>query len=76
MEEFVKEHLTRGTIVPSKSPQACGFFFVGKKDGKLRPCQDYCPLNAKTIKNAYPLPLIPPLLNKLRSAKYFTKIDI
>ena len=76
MEEFVKEHLARGTIVPSKSPQACGFFFVGKKDGKLRPCQDYRPLNSKTIKNAYPLPLIPPLLNKLRSAKYFTKIDI
>jgi len=76
MEEFIKEHLARGMIIPSKSLQGCGFFFIGKKDGKLRPCQDYCPLNSKMIKNAYPLPLIPPLLNKLCSAKYFMKIDI
>ena len=76
MKEFVKENLDKGFIETSKSPQASGFFFVGKKDGKLRPCQDYRRLNTHTVKNAYPLPLIPPLLNKLRSAKYFTKVDI
>ena len=35
---------------------ASPFFFVNKKDGKLRPCQDYRYLNDWTIKNAYPLP--------------------
>ena len=40
------------------------FFFVKKKDGKLRPCQDYRYLNDWTIKNAYPLPLISELNNK------------
>ena len=74
--EFLKEHLEKGSIVPSKSPQASGFFFVGKKDGSLRPCQDYRYINNWTIKNAYPLPLIPPLLNKLRDAKIFTKMDV
>ena len=42
----------------------------------MRPCQDYRYINAWTVNNAYPLPLIPPLINKLRNAKFFTKMDI
>jgi len=34
------------------------FFFVDKKDGKLRPVQGYRRLNDITVKNAAPLPLI------------------
>lgn len=52
------------------------FFFVKKKDGKLRPVQDYHRLNAIMVKNWYPLPLISELVNKLKGAKYFTKLDI
>jgi len=55
---------------------ASPFFFVGKKDGSFRPCQDYRYLNDGTIKNAYPLPLISELMDLLRGAKYFTKLDI
>ena len=51
-------------------------FFVKKKDGKLHLVQDYCVLNAMTVKNKYPLPLIPELIAKLRGAKYFMKLDI
>ncbi len=29
-----------------------------------------------TIKNCYPLPLISELMDKLRGAKYFSKLDI
>jgi hypothetical protein len=49
---------------------------VDKKDGKLRPVQDYRALNDITIKNAAPLPLIPELIEKLLGAIYFTKLDI
>jgi len=50
---------------------------VSKKDSKaLRPCQDYRYLNESTIKNAYPLPSIDDLLQKLHGAKMFTKLDI
>ena len=38
---FIDEHLKTGRILPSKSPQASPFFFIPKKDGTLRPCQDY-----------------------------------
>jgi len=55
---------------------ASPFFFVDKKDGKLRPVQDYRALNDIMIKNAAPLPLIPELIDKLRGARYFTKLDI
>ena len=55
---------------------ASPFFFVNKKDGKLRPCQDYRYLNEHTIKNAYPLPLISELLDKLKGARRFTKLDV
>jgi len=30
-------------------------FFIKKKDGKLHLVQDYCALNAITVKNKYPL---------------------
>jgi hypothetical protein len=65
VKAFLDEHLKKDFIQPSKSPQASGFFFIGKKDGSLHPCQDYCYINEWTMKNAYPLPLIPPLIAKL-----------
>jgi hypothetical protein len=50
-------------------------FFI-KKDGGLRLVQDYCVLNAMTVKNKYPLLLILELIAKLQGAKYFTKLDV
>jgi len=41
LAKFVREHLAKGYIRPSKSPYAAPFFFIKKKDGKLRPVQDY-----------------------------------
>lgn len=76
LDKWIKEHLDKGFIRPSKSPQASPFFFVGKKDGKLRPCQDYRYLNSGTIKNTYPLPLISELIDKLKGKKIFTKLDV
>ena len=76
LDKFLKENLDKGYIRPSQSPMASPFFFVDKKDRKLRPCQDYHYLNEHTIKNAYPLPLITELLDKLKDAKYFTKLDV
>ena len=51
LEGFIKEHLAKGYIRPLKSPYASPFFFIKKKDGKLRPVQDYRKVNEWTIKN-------------------------
>jgi len=76
LQEFIKEQLEKGYIQPSKSPYSSPFFFINKKDGKLRPVQDYQRLNSLTVKNQYPLPLIPKLIDHLRNATLFTKLNI
>ncbi|KAF8641666.1 hypothetical protein AX16_009851 [Volvariella volvacea WC 439] len=76
LDTFIKENLQKGYIRPSKSPMASPFFFIQKKDGGLRLCQDYRKLNEGTIKNCYSLPLISELVDKLKGAKYFTKLDL
>jgi hypothetical protein len=68
--------LAKRYIVPSISPYLSSFFFIKKKDGKLRPVQDYRRLNEWTIKNRYPLPLIPELIARVKGATLFSKFDI
>ena len=76
LNEFLDENLTSGHICPLKSPFASMFFFIKQTDGHPCPIQDYQKLNAVTVKNWYLLPLILELINKLKMAKYFTKLDI
>ena len=71
LDEFLKENLETGCIRPSKSLMASPFFFIRKKDGKLRPVQDYRKLNEQTIKNKYPLPLVSKLVNKVKISNIF-----
>src|SRR5882724_10244525 len=52
------------------------FLFAKKKDGTLRLCVDFQNLNKITQKDRYPIPLITNLLNKLGSAKVYTKLDL
>ena len=76
LDEFLAENLKSGRIRPSKSPFASAFFFIKKKDGHLWPIQDYWKLNAITYHNRYLLLLINELVDKLKSAKYYTKFDV
>src|SRR6266436_6808225 len=76
LTKFLGEHLRKGYIRESKSPYAAPFFFIKKKDGKLRPVQDYRKLNEQTIHDNYPLPLIKTILEQLQGRSLFTKFDI
>ncbi|KAI2646638.1 Transposon Tf2-8 polyprotein [Labeo rohita] len=76
MEEYISEALNQGFIRPSTSPAASSFFFVGKKDGGLRPCIDNRQLNSQILQQPYPLPLVPATLEELRGAQVFTKLDL
>jgi hypothetical protein len=76
LDEFLKEHLKSGCIKASNSPMASPFFFVKKPGGGLRPVQDYQKLNNFTVKDCYPLPLIQELLDKVKTSKWFSKVDV
>jgi len=47
-----------------------------KKDGTLRMCIDYRAPNKRTLKNRYPIPRINELMDELRGARFFSKIDL
>lgn len=76
LRDYIESNLAKGFIRPSTSPAGAPVLFVPKPGGGLRLCVDYRGLNKITIKNRYPLPLISELLDRLRSAKIFTKIDL
>ncbi|XP_056324803.1 uncharacterized protein LOC130237804 [Danio aesculapii] len=76
MEKYISDSLAAKIIRPSSSPAGAGFFFVKKKDGSLRPCIDYRGLNAITVKNTYPLPLMSSAFERLQGASFFTKLDL
>ena len=76
LREWLQENLSKGFIRPSSSPAASPVLFVKKSDGKLRLCMDYRALNAITVKNRYPIPLISETLDRLSKAKFFTKVDV
>ena len=76
LQNFLTEQLEKGYIRPSKSQYASPFFFIDKKDGKLRPVWDYHHINDYTIRYQYPLPLITDLITDLQGAHIYTKLDI
>ena len=55
---------------------ASSVVLVKKKEGTLRMCIDYRALNKKTLKNRYPIPRIDELMDELRGARFFSKIDL
>jgi hypothetical protein len=76
LREYLKTALANGWIRRSTSEASTPILFVLKKDGSLRLYVDYRSLNAITVKNRHPLPLISEMLNRLSRAKYFTKLDL
>jgi hypothetical protein len=76
LRKFLQENLDKGFIRTSTSPAASPVLFAKKPGGGLRFCVDYRALNAITVKNRYPLPLIQETLSQLSQAKYFTKLDV
>src|SRR5262249_55005201 len=63
-------------IHPSVSPFSAPIFFIKEKTGKIRMVTDYRALNKLTVRNSSALPNILELLDRLKTAKIFTKIDL
>ena len=57
-------------------PWGAPILLVKKKDGIMMLCVDYLQLNKIIIKNKYPLPKIDDLMDQLRGALVYSKIDL
>ena len=76
LNQQLNEQLKAGLIVESKSRYAAPCFYIPKKNGLLWLVQDHRKLNQVTIKDKTLLPLIGEVINKLKEAKYFNKLDL
>lgn len=76
LKKQLNDLMEKGFVRPSSSPWGAPVLFVKKKDGSLRLCIDYRGLNRVTVKNKYPLPRIDELLDQLRGATWFSKVDL
>lgn len=73
---IVNDLLSKGIIRESQSEYASPILLVKKKDGSDRMCVDYRALNAITVKDRFPLPLIDDHIDKLGSSRFFTSLDM
>ena len=76
LNQWLDKQLKAGLIVESKSRYMVLCFYILKKDSSLWLVQDYRKLNQVTIKDKTPLPLIREVIDKLKEAKYFNKLDL
>jgi len=76
LKAYIETNLSNGFIQRSSSLAEAPILFAKKKDGGLRLCVDYRALNSATVKNRYPLPLISEMLDRMRGARIFTKLDL
>ena len=76
LNQWLDEQLKAGSIKESKSRYVAPCFYILKKNGSLQLVQDYQKLNQVTIKDKTPLLLIGEVIDKLKEARYFNKLDL
>ncbi len=76
LREMLSEMEEKGIISKSVSEYASPLVMVWKKDGNLRVCTDFRWLNAKTVKDAHPLPHQADCLAALGGNAFFSTMDL
>ena len=76
VQEEIEQVLDHGIIEPSVSEWSAPMVIVKKKDGSIRLCVDYRQLNAVSEGDAYPMPRIDDLIDRLGKANYISTLDL
>lgn len=64
--------LQSGIVEPATGECSAPVVIVKKKDGSLRLCVDYCKLNQVSQMDAYPMPRVDDIIDRLGKTKYFS----
>jgi hypothetical protein len=75
-KKFLEENEQLGYIEKADSPWSSPWFFIKKKDGTLRPVQDYREVNKWMVHDVYPIPHIEQILKLLHGKELFTVFDV
>ena len=73
VELQIRQLLHNGIIVESCSPWLAPTLYVPKMSGEVRLCVKYWEMNKRTVKDAYPLPLVDEVQDRLAGAAIFSK---
>jgi hypothetical protein len=76
IKKQIQYFLEKEVIMPNTLPCGSPIVLVPNKYGTWRMCVDFRALNKIIVKNRYPLPRIDDLLDQLKHAKYFTKLNL
>jgi hypothetical protein len=76
LEQQCKTMIENDIVWRSDSAFSSPVLLVKKPDGSWRFCVDYRALNAVTVKDVFPIPVVNELLDELHGTKYFTKLDL
>ncbi len=76
LKKYLKNNLRKGFICASSSSASSPVLFVKKPGGGLKFYVNFQKLNAITVKDRYPIPLIQETLNRLSQACWFSKFDV
>lgn len=80
IQKFINDELdsmlNQGIVEPSSSAWSSPIVVVRKSNGGYRFCIDFRRLNQVTKKDAYPLPYMSAILDRLRGARYLSSLDL
>lgn len=76
LKEEIQKMSDLGVIELSMSEWSSPMVMVPKKDGSTRPCIDFRKVNAVSRFDAYPMPRIDDLVERVGKAKYITTLDL
>ena len=76
VKKELQEMLSSGIIEPSTSEWSAPIVLVKKKDGSMRLCVDYRRFNQISKSDAYPMPRVDDLIDRVGKSTYISTLDL